>query len=66
MIRFLQSKGAEVVVGDSPAVHNRRFRGEKSGICKVCETTGATWIDFMKNPTEKTLKKGKIRIAGIT
>jgi uncharacterized protein (DUF362 family)/NAD-dependent dihydropyrimidine dehydrogenase PreA subunit len=66
MIRFLQSKGAEVVVGDSPAVHSRSFRGEKSGIYKVCENTGAEWIDFMKNPSEKVLRKGRIRIAEIT
>ena len=63
MIRFLQSKGATVLVGDSPAVHTQRFRGEKSGIWNVCETTGATWVDFTLNPIEKKLRKGKIRIA---
>jgi uncharacterized protein (DUF362 family)/Pyruvate/2-oxoacid:ferredoxin oxidoreductase delta subunit len=66
MIRFLQSSGATVVVGDSPAVHSQKFRGEKSGIFKVCENTGATWVDFMSNPIEKVLRKGKIRIASIT
>lgn len=65
MIRYLQSKGATVLVGDSPAVHTQKFRGEKSGIYKVCETTGATWVDFTLNPIEKKLKKGKIRIAAI-
>jgi uncharacterized protein (DUF362 family)/Pyruvate/2-oxoacid:ferredoxin oxidoreductase delta subunit len=65
MIRFLQSKGAIVMVGDSPAVHTQKFRGEKSGIFRVCETTGARWVDFMENPVEKTLRKGKIRVAGI-
>ena len=65
MIRFLQFKGADVLVGDSPAVHTAKFRGEKSGIRKVCETTGAKWIDFMVNPVEKKLNKGKIRIASI-
>lgn len=64
-IRFLQSKGAIVFVGDSPAVHTQKFRGEKSGIFKVCATTGAEWIDFMTNPVEKTLRKGKIRIASV-
>src|SRR5664279_739763 len=47
MIRFLQSNGATVVVGDSPAVHTQKFRGEKSGIYNVCQATGAEWIDFM-------------------
>jgi uncharacterized protein (DUF362 family)/Pyruvate/2-oxoacid:ferredoxin oxidoreductase delta subunit len=65
MVRFLQSKGATVFVGDSPAVHFRGFKGEKSGIREVCERTGAIWVDFMKEPLEKKLKKGKIKIASI-
>ena len=65
MIRYLQSKGANVLVGDSPAVHTQKFRGEKSGIYKVCETTRATWVDFTVNPIVKKLKKGEIRIAAI-
>ena len=65
MIRFLQSSGATVVVGDSPAVHTQKFRAEKSGINAVCEKTGVKWVDFMKNPTEKKLRKGKIKIASI-
>jgi uncharacterized protein (DUF362 family)/Pyruvate/2-oxoacid:ferredoxin oxidoreductase delta subunit len=63
MVRFLQSKGAIVLMGDSPAVHNQKFRAEKSGIYKVCETTGATWVNFMDNPVEKKLNRGKIKIA---
>ncbi len=27
MVRFLQSNGAAVFVGDSPAVHSQKFRG---------------------------------------
>lgn len=65
MVRFLQSKGAKVLIGDSPAVHTARFRGEKSGIRKVCETTGAEWVDFTQNPTEIKLRKGKIKIASV-
>ena len=65
MVRFLQAKGATVLVGDSPAVHTQKFRGEKSGIYKVCETTGAQWVDFAMKPVEKKLRKGKIRIAAI-
>lgn len=65
MIRYLQSAGASVVVGDSPALHTRRFRAEKSGISRVCESTGAAWVDFTINPIEKKLKKGKIKVAGI-
>jgi len=65
MIRFLQSKGATILVGDSPAVHTQKFRGEKSGIYKVCEATGAQWVDFMSNPIEKPLRKGRIKLAAV-
>lgn len=63
MVRFMQAEGATVFVGDSPAVHTQKFRGEKSGIFKVCEKTGAKWVDFMDDPAERSLRKGKIRIA---
>lgn len=66
MIKYLQSKGATVLVGDSPAVHTQKFKGENSGIRGVCEKTGVQWVDFMANPVERSLRKGKIRIAAIT
>ena len=59
MIRFLQSRGATVFVGDSPAVHTRTFRGEKSGIYQVCQNTGAAWVDFAKAPVQKNCRKQK-------
>ena len=65
MVRLLQSKGAKVFVGDSPAIHTSMFRPEKSGISRVCETTGAVWVDFMSKPVEKKIKGRKIRIASI-
>jgi uncharacterized protein (DUF362 family) len=65
MVRFLQTCGATVFVGDSPAVHLQKFKGEKSGIYKVCEITGAGWVDFLTNPDELILRKGKVRIASI-
>ncbi|MBA4322140.1 MAG: FeS-binding protein, partial [Odoribacter sp.] len=65
MIRFLQAGGATVFVGDSPAVHSQKFRAEKTGIYNVCEKTGAVWVDFMKNPSERKLRKGKIKVASV-
>jgi uncharacterized protein (DUF362 family)/Pyruvate/2-oxoacid:ferredoxin oxidoreductase delta subunit len=65
MIRFLQSRGATVFVGDSPAVHRKGFMPVKSGISGVCATTGATWVDFMENPVERKINRRKVRIAGI-
>jgi uncharacterized protein (DUF362 family)/Pyruvate/2-oxoacid:ferredoxin oxidoreductase delta subunit len=63
MVRFLQSNGATVMIGDSPAVHTKKFRGEKSGIYNVCEARGARWVDFTDNPVEKKIKNSKIKIA---
>ncbi len=65
LIRFLQSNGATVLVGDSPAVHLKGFRGIKSGIMEVCNKTGARWVDFLENPSEVNLADGKIRIASV-
>lgn len=64
-IRLLQSKGAIVLVGDSPGAMARGFKGEKSGILQVCQQTGAAWVDFAKDPTELNLRKGKIKIASV-
>ncbi|OFY57215.1 MAG: hypothetical protein A2V50_02060 [Bacteroidetes bacterium RBG_19FT_COMBO_42_10] len=66
MIRFLQSKGAIVFAGDSPSIHLRGFKSVKSGIYQTCESTGAVWVDFMKNPSERAMPGGgKIKIASI-
>ena len=66
MIRYLQSRGATIFVGDSPAVHTSKFRGDKCGIYQVCEKTGATWVNFLEDPTEKKINGRSIRIASIT
>jgi uncharacterized protein (DUF362 family)/Pyruvate/2-oxoacid:ferredoxin oxidoreductase delta subunit len=66
MIRFLQSEGANVLVGDSPAVHRKGFRPEKSGISGVCEATGAEWIDFTKNPSEQKIGNKTLKVASVT
>jgi uncharacterized protein (DUF362 family)/NAD-dependent dihydropyrimidine dehydrogenase PreA subunit len=65
MIRFLQRGGATVFVGDSPAVHRKGFRPDKSGISAVCKATGTVWVDFMVDPVEKKINRRSIRIAGI-
>jgi uncharacterized protein (DUF362 family)/NAD-dependent dihydropyrimidine dehydrogenase PreA subunit len=66
MVRFLQSEGATVMVGDSPALHLPGTKCEKSGIPEVCRRKGAEWIDFLKNPSEAVLNNGRIRIASVT
>lgn len=63
VVRFCQNEGATVMVGDSPAVHKKGFRPEISGLMKVCEDTGAEWIDFMIDPEEILIRNRSIRIA---
>ena len=65
IVRFLQSKGATVLVGDSPSIHTRTFTPQKAGIQSVCERTGAAWVDFRLNPADIKLRNGKIRVASI-
>jgi uncharacterized protein (DUF362 family)/Pyruvate/2-oxoacid:ferredoxin oxidoreductase delta subunit len=65
-IRFLQSNGAVVIAGDSPSIHLRGFRPNKSGIAKALENTGVPWIDFSRKPLDLELRNGNIRIASVT
>jgi uncharacterized protein (DUF362 family) len=62
MIRYLQTGGATVLVGDSPSIHLQGFSPDKSGIRGVCERTGVQWVDFRSNPVEKQLKHAKVRV----
>jgi uncharacterized protein (DUF362 family)/Pyruvate/2-oxoacid:ferredoxin oxidoreductase delta subunit len=65
MIRFIQSRGGTVVVGDSPAVHRKGFRPVRSGLAAVLERTGAEWVDFTLNTSDLKVGKRNIRIASI-
>jgi uncharacterized protein (DUF362 family)/Pyruvate/2-oxoacid:ferredoxin oxidoreductase delta subunit len=62
MIRFCQSAGATVMVGDSPAVHRKGFRPDKSGIIKACEVTGAEWVDFTENPDDIIINGRSVKL----
>lgn len=60
VIKYLQSKGATVLVGDSPTFDTEKFTGEKSGIRQVVENCGATWVRF--NDSTVTRKVGNSAI----
>ena len=63
-IRFLRAAGAaEVMVGDSPAVHRSGFEPVKSGIRDACVRAGATWVSFLRGTRDVRLRKGKIKVA---
>ncbi|MDP4222462.1 MAG: DUF362 domain-containing protein [Bacteroidota bacterium] len=65
LIRFLKEKGATVYAGDSPSIHLKGFRPDKSGISRVLEVSNVPWIDFNRKPGEIKLRNGKIRIASV-
>jgi uncharacterized protein (DUF362 family)/NAD-dependent dihydropyrimidine dehydrogenase PreA subunit len=46
VIKYLQSRGAVVFVGDSPTIDTDKYTGRKSGIRQVVESCGATWVRF--------------------
>jgi uncharacterized protein (DUF362 family) len=62
MVRFLQTKGAAVIIGDSPSIHLHSFTPDKCGIKDVCERTGARWVEFRLNPVEKKLNHSRIKV----
>ncbi len=64
-VRFLQGRGSQVLIGDSPSIHLQNFTPQKSGIADVCKRTGAGWIDFRKETVDKKLRKARIKVASI-
>lgn len=63
MVRFLQTRGATVIIGDSPSIHLHSFTPDKCGIKDVCERTGVRWVDFRSNPVEKKMNHARIKVA---
>lgn len=63
VVRYLLSRGAEVMVGDSPSIHLRNFRPVNIGIEDVCRRTGVPWIEFRERPVEVKLRKSRIKVA---
>ncbi len=63
VVRYMQSRGATVMVGDSPSIHLKNFRPVKIGIEDVCRRTGVSWVEFRDNPVEIKLRKSKIKVA---
>lgn len=63
MVRYLKDNGADILAGDSPAIHLRNFKPVKSGIFDVCKRLEIPWIDFTVKSSYLKLKNGRIRIA---
>jgi uncharacterized protein (DUF362 family)/Pyruvate/2-oxoacid:ferredoxin oxidoreductase delta subunit len=65
VIRYLQSRGATVFVGDSPTFDTRKFTGEKSGIRQVVDKCGATWVRFNEDFILRKVGTAEIKITAL-
>ncbi|MBW6458733.1 MAG: DUF362 domain-containing protein, partial [FCB group bacterium] len=59
--RYFIDRGAEVLAGDSPGIHNTGFIPKICGIAAVCNELNIPWIDFTKDPVQRK----KFRLAKI-
>jgi uncharacterized protein (DUF362 family)/NAD-dependent dihydropyrimidine dehydrogenase PreA subunit len=62
VIRYLQSRGATVFVGDSPTFDTRYFTGERCGIRQVTDKCGATWVRFNDTAIIRKVGTSEIKI----
>jgi uncharacterized protein (DUF362 family)/Pyruvate/2-oxoacid:ferredoxin oxidoreductase delta subunit len=65
VIKYLQSKGATVFVGDSPTFDTGKFTGEKSGIRQVVRNCGATWVRFNNSAITRRVGTAAIKITAV-
>jgi uncharacterized protein (DUF362 family)/NAD-dependent dihydropyrimidine dehydrogenase PreA subunit len=65
VIKYLQSRGAIVIVGDSPTIDTDKFTGEKSGIRQVVENCGATWQRFNGSYVTRKVRNVSIKITSL-
>ena len=65
VIRYLQSRGATVFVGDSPTFDTEKFTGEKSGIRQVVNEWGATWVRFSDSAVIRKVGTAAIKITAL-
>ena len=62
VIAYLQSKGATVLVGDSPTFDTRKFTGEICGIRQVVSKCDATWVRFNESAIIRKVGTSEIKI----
>jgi len=51
--RYFIDRGAEVLAGDSPAIHNPGFTARICGIAAVCKELDIPWVDFTSDPVRR-------------
>jgi uncharacterized protein (DUF362 family)/NAD-dependent dihydropyrimidine dehydrogenase PreA subunit len=65
VIKYLQSRGATVFVGDSPTFDTAKFTGEKSGIRQAVNNCGATWVRFNSSTVSRKAGAADIKITAV-
>ena len=50
---YLKERGAVLLAGDSPAIHNQNFSADKCGIRQVCRELDIRWVDFTEDPVHR-------------
>ena len=65
VIIYLQSKGATVLVGDSPTFDTRKFTGENCGIRLVVSKCGATWVRFNEDSVIRKVGTAEIKVTSL-
>jgi uncharacterized protein (DUF362 family)/NAD-dependent dihydropyrimidine dehydrogenase PreA subunit len=65
VITYLQSKGATVLVGDSPTFDTRKFTGEKCGIRQIVDKCGARWVRFNEAAIIRKVGTAEIKITAL-
>jgi uncharacterized protein (DUF362 family)/NAD-dependent dihydropyrimidine dehydrogenase PreA subunit len=65
VINYLQTRGATVLVGDSPTFDTRNFTGEKCGVRQIVSKCGATWVRFNEASVTRKVGTAEIKITAL-
>jgi uncharacterized protein (DUF362 family)/Pyruvate/2-oxoacid:ferredoxin oxidoreductase delta subunit len=65
VIKYLQARGARVLVGDSPTIDTYRFTGKNSGIRQVVESCGAEWVRFNGPSVTRRVGNSSVKITSV-
>jgi uncharacterized protein (DUF362 family)/NAD-dependent dihydropyrimidine dehydrogenase PreA subunit len=65
VINYLQSRGATVLVGDSPTFDTRKFTGEICGIRQAVSKCGAAWVRFNEDFIIRKVGNSEIKITAL-
>jgi uncharacterized protein (DUF362 family)/Pyruvate/2-oxoacid:ferredoxin oxidoreductase delta subunit len=65
VIKYLQARGATVLVGDSPTIDTYKFTGKNSGIRQAVENCGAEWVRFNRSSVTRKVGHSTVKITSV-